>query len=381
MEPIINEDLNNCWKCPNCVNKGYIKSDCLKQEVAKQMQFHEQSSGNSSLNNSFNSIITTVINNSASMKTRVNNGSNNNNNSNNNNIDFFLSPQSTNTSSTQNLIYKAIQPKPQPLSSVQILDLPKPKFKRHRRTKKEMEDSKLKIEVNNDYYLNSDSIQTIYDSNNTVFSNSNNNTQNSDGLKRRRRRTKLKIKMESLAPPSSHFVAKQMQDDDSIISIDSLTYYEKQIILREFCEICYDNNISGENNDEQKKTINNLILYQKTNGDFSSKNFTNNSANSDHDTILVDEEDEEEEEEGEEEVEEYELEEKGNQMNTNDTTSFRSISVNNNDSTSTQNSFSETIQTDEFNYDLDPNNEPIYYDDLEEDDLTCIQLNNRKKVK
>lgn len=253
--------MSNCWKCPNCVNKGYIKPEIFKQE-SKTNGHSESNSESASLNNSFNSTITSVISSSLNLNT-----------------DFFLSPSSKNNNTLNNIIQ------------------PKPKQKRHRRTKQEIENSRK----SNSFF-------------NFIKSNQNTDNLRSDSKK----------------------LKHQNKEDDSLITIDSLTYFEKQIILREFCEICYD-----------EPEITPPPVKIKINKRNSNKFYVSNSWNSsDQDTILVDEE-------------------------------SSTISVNNNDSTSTQNSYSETVQTDEYNLEsdlIDSNNEHIYYDDDNEDDLnTCAR--------
>ena len=169
IESIVNEDLNNCWKCANCVNKGYINkqndsSNAIKLDVALQQPLilNTNSNFSDSLNNSFNS-------------TRTN--------------DMFVSPLSTTTTELTN---------EQPV-----------KKKRYRRTKLEIENSKL-----NEF----NQLETIF-KDKKKKKELNNNIKKQKNLKR-------------------------------IISIDSLSNYEKQIILNEFCEIYNEQDLQNEQNDQ-----------------------------------------------------------------------------------------------------------------------------------
>ena len=46
VEPVINETLNNCWKCPGCVQKGYMRIETGRQSSDDSSFQHNQ-------NNSF----------------------------------------------------------------------------------------------------------------------------------------------------------------------------------------------------------------------------------------------------------------------------------------------------------------------------------------
>ncbi|CAF0956837.1 unnamed protein product [Brachionus calyciflorus] len=286
VEPIINEDLVNCWKCPNCVNKGFINSNCFKQDMNKQAQF-ENSNGSNSLNDSFNNIINNVISSSVSSNSNLKNQSNSP-------IDFVLSPPSTSTSYLS--------------SALTSVHPTKPKSKRHRRTKQEMEMAR---------------VQSINYSAKKENINSN--------LKRKR-------KNETISPEDN---------DESIISLDSLTYFEKQIILREFCEVITKPSEKdlAQLNRQQNMMINNKISIPKLIATESGSKISSNSANSnsDHETIIVDTDDSDSRDfDLEDDIQEKSL-------------GLRPVVTTKNVNLNVKGNFS--------NFDFDPNNEHIYHDD------------------
>uniref|UniRef100_A0A4Y6ESB8 [histone H3]-dimethyl-L-lysine(36) demethylase n=1 Tax=Brachionus koreanus TaxID=1199090 RepID=A0A4Y6ESB8_9BILA len=266
VEPIINEDLVNCWKCPNCVNKGYINSNFSKDFKISQS---DSSSGSSSLNESYSNMFTNVNTSTASYFQNKSASP----------IDFVIAP----TSSKQNFLAMA-------LSNVAPL-----KPKRHRRTKQEMD---------------------------IIKSNSMSLNENFE-LKRKREHH-----LESL---------RSIQDDEeSIISLDSLTYFEKQIILREFCEVV-----------NKPVEIDHKNLYKNKSKNVAMTNSIlkkSNTSSSDHETIIVDSDDSD--------SRDFDLAEEGAKI-----LNIKNVTV----------STPSTIQnnlTNEFRpYSFDPRNEHIYHDD------------------
>ncbi len=204
MESIVNEDLNNCWKCANCLNNGYIKqsehpsfsnnnNNSFKSNdnsLQQQLSLNTSSNFSDSLNNSFNS-------------SRTN--------------DMFVSPLSI-TSETE----------------------PPVKKKRHRRTKLEILNSK------------NDSLKSF----------------------------ELPVKVEKKSKVKNYINKKQ----SAIISIDSLSNYEKQIILNEFCEIFdpdqEDFQAAGEQQDEVE--YDNIVLEEDNNSSAASidNNYSTSTQNS-----------------------------------------------------------------------------------------------------
>ena len=167
IESIVNEDLNNCWKCANCLNNGYIKQS-----------EHPSFNNNNNNNNNNNSNSLKLIDNSLKQQLSLNTSSNFSDSLNN----------SFNSSRTNDMFVSPL--------SITIETEPPVKKKRHRRTKLEILSSK------NDLLINS---------------------------------VEVPIQEEKKSKAKKSINKKQ----SAIISIDSLSNYEKQIILNEFCEI-YD---------------------------------------------------------------------------------------------------------------------------------------------
>lgn len=266
IEPIINEDLVNCWKCPNCVNKGYINSNFMKDLKLSQS---DNSSGSSSLNENYTSIFDIAsVSSTAPVQNQVTWP-----------VDFAL----TAANSRKNFLEMALS------------NVPPLKPKRHRRTKQEMETIKLNLT----------------------------NLKDNFDIKRDNQIDAFKIAQD---------------DDESIISIDSLTYFEKQIILREFCEVVTKQNESKCDHLYKKKSTEKASKYTITK--------TSNGNSSDHDTIIVDTDDSD--------SKDFDLDEEG-------------IKILNIKKNTNKISVKPKIQNDITNefgsYRFDPRNEHIYHDD------------------
>ncbi len=160
-ESVINEDLNNCWKCANCLNKGYNKQ--TEQQTIKQEYSQVDLSLQQTLTLNTSSNLSDSLNNSFNSSTRTN--------------DMFVSPISTDLN-----------------VSIEMMPVKK---KRHRRTK---------LEILNSKTTTSAQTETI-------------------NMNKKKKYSSVKLLKEN----------KKVKIKKSIISIDSLTSYEKQIILDEFC--------------------------------------------------------------------------------------------------------------------------------------------------
>lgn len=268
VEPIINEDLVNCWKCPNCVSKGYINSNFIKDLKLSQS---DNSSGSSFLNENYTSTFSiSNVSPTVPLQNQITSP------------DFEI----TAANSRKNFLEMA------------LFNVPSLKPKRHRRTKQEMETIKFNLT----------------------------NLKDKFDIKKRKRENQIDA-------------FKTTQDDDeSIISIDSLTYFEKQIILREFCEVVTKKNeIKCDHIYKKKSTeiANNCTLSKQS-----------NSNSSDHDTIIVDTDDSD--------SRDFDLDEE-------------SIKILNKKKNFIKTSAKPKIQneiTSEFrSYSFDPRNEHIYHDD------------------
>lgn len=261
MESIINEDLNNCWQCANCLNKGYIKQDeTKKQENQAKLNQTQSSDLNTSNSESLNaSLNSTSVNHS------------------NNATTPSIAPKNENDNSTNTNVKEPVFIAPSTESPVK-------KQKRQRRTKEEMENCTLKVKL-----------QPIINN------------------------------------------KKQKTKREAIISIDQLTSYEKEIILNEFCDIYYgdDDNTNNYANQTPNGYLNEDHKY---NFKFNNKNDSNTESSNEQSKSGSNNKD----------SDDANLENDNIIYDIDENVSFTSISVNNNDSNSTQNSFSETNQTDDF---------------------------------
>lgn len=188
MEAIVNEDLENCWQCPNCVCKGYIKLENQPApKLASKSQDQDQLINDSIKNNLCVSSSLNLDDHSTSMpkdcKTTASILD-----SINTVINVSCSSFSSSSSSYWSANDSSLSPtSPNVMSRNSVDFYHQPVKIRKPRTAKVSQNKSTKKQIKNEPLDNN---------------------------------------------PNS--------DDDSVISLSSLTHYEKQIILREFCELCYD---------------------------------------------------------------------------------------------------------------------------------------------
>lgn len=175
-EPIINEDLTNCWKCPNCVHKGYITNLDQQQHVAQSVAPQKSSDQSQNMNilndcsSSSNSSILTSINSVINL-------------SSSDSPSVTASSRSESPSNTED-------------SSVSSSNLNQKK--------------KNKSVINETKQNGKSKFEKI-----TVH-----------------------VVKEDLKPMKEEMVNEE--DPIDTITVDSLTFLEKQVILREFCEAYFD---------------------------------------------------------------------------------------------------------------------------------------------
>jgi hypothetical protein len=196
VEPIINDDLKNCWQCFKCVSRGFTRAEDMQQyesansssnffvspggsgtpsSTTGRHQYH-QNNHLDGFNNSFGS-----------------GGSMSLNNSNSSGVDFNVSPSSDFSNGHQ--YHQSVKSEAADFSTVTT-----PDNKKRRRTKKEMKQSR-----------------------------SSDNNQ---------------IKHELDLHSNNACDLKEDKDydedgDELFLTVDTLTHFHKQVILREFCEAFY----------------------------------------------------------------------------------------------------------------------------------------------